>query len=163
MLSRSRLCWRITLAVFFAIFAVEAAILIPSYQNYERDLLTRLNDVGRTAMSTALVLHGNSNEKDLLLLGTGLTRISNVRGGAIYFGDGAPPQIFGETPELTAAAVRAGDAIQGYASDGARFEALWRPAETGFPFVVVGRMDSSAIHGELVAFLWRVGGLILLI
>ena len=49
LLSRSRLCWRITLAVFFAIFAVEAAILIPSYQNYERDLLARLNNAPPTA------------------------------------------------------------------------------------------------------------------
>ncbi len=163
LLSRSRLCWRITLAVFFAIFAVEAAILIPSYQNYERDLLARLNEVGRTAMSTALALHSNSNAKDMLLLGVGLTRISNVRGGAIYFGKGAPPRIFGEMPDLTPAAVRAGGAKQGYASDRARYEALWQPAETGFPFVVVGRMDSSVIHGELVAFLWRIGGLTLLI
>jgi len=81
--SRSRLCWRIMLVVFMAIFVVEAAILIPSYQNYERDLLARINDVGRNAMSAALVLHGNNSERDMSIIGSGLVRISNIRGGAI--------------------------------------------------------------------------------
>ena len=83
LLSRSRLCWRITLVVFMAIFAVEAVILIPSYQNYERDLLARINDVGRNAMSAALVLHGNKSERDMSIIGSGLVRISNIRDGAI--------------------------------------------------------------------------------
>lgn len=163
LLSRSRLCWRITLAIFFAIFAVEAVILVPSYQNYERDLLARLDETGRTAMSAALILHGGNNEQDVMRMGPGLTGVSKVRGGAIYFVDGAPPRIFGETPQLTLNKVQAGEARQGYVTDGARYEALWLPAETGFPFVVVGRMDSSAVHGQLVAFLWRIGGLVLLI
>ncbi|MEE2970355.1 MAG: histidine kinase dimerization/phospho-acceptor domain-containing protein [Pseudomonadota bacterium] len=163
LLSRSRLCWRITLVVFMAIFAVEAAILIPSYQNFERDLLARINDVGRNAMSAALVLHGNKSERDMSIIGSGLVRISNIRGGAIYFTDGAPPRIFGEAPRLTFDKVIGGDPRQRYAANGARYEAFWPPAETGFPFAVVGRMDSTAIHGELVAYLWRVGGLVLLV
>jgi PAS domain S-box-containing protein len=163
LLSQCRLCWRITLAVFLAIFAVEAAILIPSYQNYERDLLARLNEVGRGVMLTALVMRGNNNERDLLITGTGLTGISNIRGGAIYFSDGAAPRVFGEAPQLTLERVRAGAASQGYAARRTRYEAMWSPAETGFPFTVVGRMDSTSIRGELIAFLWRIGGLILLI
>ncbi|MCZ6895276.1 MAG: hypothetical protein O7H40_14690 [Gammaproteobacteria bacterium] len=46
-LFRCRLCWRVTLAVFASIFVIEAAILIPSYQTRERDLLARLDEVYR--------------------------------------------------------------------------------------------------------------------
>lgn len=46
-LFRCRLCWRVTFAVFASIFVIEAAILIPSYQTRERDLLDRLDQVYR--------------------------------------------------------------------------------------------------------------------
>jgi len=115
LLSRSRLCRRITLAISFAIFTVEAIILIPSYQNYERDLLGRLNNIGRTAMSAALVLHIGNNQSDVIRMGSGLIGVSKIRGGAIYFVDDALPRTFVETPQLTLKIIQSGEARQGKA------------------------------------------------
>lgn len=63
-LFRCRLCWRVTLAVFAAIFLIEAAILVPSYRNQERDLLNRLNEVSRAAVMAAssYLLHHRGSE-----------------------------------------------------------------------------------------------------
>ncbi len=82
-MTRCRLCWRITLAVFVAIFVVEAVILVPSYQNYQRDLLARLDEVGRGAVTASFALDGGS-DRQLLDVGQTLTRVSRLTGGAIY-------------------------------------------------------------------------------
>lgn len=46
---RCRICRRVTAATFLAVLLVEAVILIPSYDNYERDRLAQMNEVGLTA------------------------------------------------------------------------------------------------------------------
>ena len=101
-----RLCWRIALAVFASILAVEAAILIPSYKNYERDLLLRLEDAGRTAMIAGLRLSGHGSDRDLLIAGRLLTRGTRVEGGTLYHMDGREIGSFGEVPQLTLAEAR---------------------------------------------------------
>jgi len=55
---RCRLCWEIALIVTFCIVVIEAVILIPSYVNYERDLLKRLEDVGLAAVQAGLAQRG---------------------------------------------------------------------------------------------------------
>ena len=162
-LSRCRLCLRITLAVFLAIFVVEAAILVPSYQNYERDLLARLDEVGRTAAKTMFLMHGHSNPRDLKIAGATATRTSNLVGGAIYKTGWTPYTVFGEVPGLSPESVRSGGPTRRYAIGTTRYDSIWAPEVTGLPFTIVGRMDSSGIRGQLIAFLWRIGGLVLLI
>ena len=44
-----------------------------------------------------------------------------------------------------------------------RYEVIWPAQPDELPVTVVARLDSAAIPGALVAFLWRIGGLILLI
>ena len=103
----SRLCVRIAVMVFFGILAVEAAILIPSYYRYKQDLLVRLEDSGHTAVIAGLQKHAHDDIRDLLNAGRYLARGPRLRGGAIYSPDGEFIGSFGETPELSVAAIRA--------------------------------------------------------
>jgi hypothetical protein len=50
---RSRPGLRLGLAVLCSIAVIEAAILIPSTRNFERDQLQRLSDIGRAAARMA--------------------------------------------------------------------------------------------------------------
>ena len=160
---RCRLCWRIALAVFASILAIEAAILVPSYKNYERDLLLRLEDAGRTAMIAGLRLSGHASDRDLLIAGKSLTRGTRVEGGTLYHMDGRKIGSFGEVPELTLAQARKTGIARARRADGARYEVLWSAEETGLSVIVAGRLDSGWIESDLVAFVWRVIGLVLLI
>ena len=160
---RCRLCWRIALAVFASILAIEAAILVPSYKNYERDLLLRLEDAGRTAMIAGLRLSGHASDRDLLIAGKSLTRGTRVEGGTLYHMDGRKIGSFGEVPELTLSEARKTGIARARRADGARYEVLWSAEETGLSLIVAGRLDSRWIESELVAFVWRVIGLVLLI
>jgi len=49
-----RMCWRISLTVLCSIFLVEAVILLPSLRNYERDLLTRVQDATVASVATSV-------------------------------------------------------------------------------------------------------------
>ena len=50
---------------FLSIVIIEAVILIPSYHNYERDLLLRLEQVGRASIVSAFLAHETPNDNIL--------------------------------------------------------------------------------------------------
>ena len=157
---RCRLCWRVTAVVFAGIFAIEAAILIPSYRNYEGDLLDRLNETGHAAMVASIVTHGQPSDRDLLIIAGALTAATKLRGGVLYRPGGKRIGVFGEAP-THAADTLLQSGPQRVSPE--RFEVIWPADESGLPVTVVARLDSSTIPGALRAFLWRIAGLVLLI
>ena len=158
-----RLCSKVALAALVSIFTVELVILIPSYGNYQRDLLKRIEEVGFATIWSAFRLHGHVDNRDLLIYGQALARGSAVSGGAIYQPDGQPVGTFGETPELTPKGIREGAPTRVLTADGNRYEVAWMAADTGLPLTVIGRLNSTWVGPELTAFVWRIFGLVLLI
>ena len=165
-----RICRRIGAAVLLSILAIEAAILIPSYKNYERDLLLRLESAGRAEITATYRSTGHSRERDLLIMGRVLIRTSgaqidssHVRGGRLHRADGSLIGSFGEVPALTLEAVQSGARQARRSADGMYYDVVWRAEETGLPFSVAARLDASWIGPELQAFVWRIFGLVLLI
>jgi len=146
-----------------SIILVEAAILVPSYRGYERDLLSKLQESGRATVTSGFKKFGNYSQRDLPLIGRLLTSDSYLRGGALYRPDGGLLARFGERPHLTPASVGTNGITSWRRKDGARLDVIWRPEQTGLSFTVVGRLDSSWIGGELVKFVLRISGLVLII
>ncbi len=157
-LARCRLCRLITFTVFGAILVVEAAILVPSYLGYERDLYQRLEEISQAAVVSGFNVNALAGDRDLLIIARSLVR-DRVKGGALYHADGRFIGSFGEAPELTPQAADATIVL----ADGERFEVHWPGGETALPFDVVARLDSSWIGDELESFVWRILGLVLLI
>ncbi len=167
-LTKSRLSMQIAAMVFLSILVVEAIILIPSYQNYKRDLLTRLADIGQTAVITGFQAHaqtilGSSFSASPLVTGEKITRITRFKGGTLYTQAGEMVGSFGEAPELTINSYNNQNIKTQLNSDQTRYDILWLPSETQLPFIVISRLDSSWIEDELTAFIWRIIGLVLLI
>ncbi len=158
-----RICRRVALLVFLSIVAIEAAILVPSYRNYERDLLQRLEDTSHAAILAAFNLHGHARHRDLLILGRALTRMTDIRGGALYTAEGDEIGKFGETPMLTLADPGAAGIGRRHLRSARRYEVAWPAAGGSLPVGVVVRLDSAWVADELVSFVWRIGGLVLLI
>ncbi len=162
-LFRCKLCWKIALAVLFSILIIEAAILIPSYKNYERDQLRRLDKVGLATVTSGVAVLGDLDPGKLLSVGRRLNRGGHVLGGAVYDADGYFIGAFGDTPLLTPGIVSGGAPAKSRLDDGRVYEVLWPPSRTGLPYTIVGRLNSQPIKAELVAFLFRIMGLVLLI
>lgn len=148
---RCRLCWRITFAFFAAILVIECLILIPSYGNFERDLLARLEATGRAAVATAL--------RGGLDLGPALAAEPGLRGAAVYTAMGALMGTFGEALRL----VYAGGPVPEPRRHGGVYETAWGAARLGVPNVVVARLDAAPVDAALVAFVWRIVGLVTVI
>lgn len=152
-----RLCRRIAAFVLASVVVVEAAILLPSIHSYERDLLRRLEHVGRLQVISAYRANAHGTLDDLTLRGRLMLSPGGMLGGALYLSDGRQIGSFGEIPE------RPASGPPSRSQDGFRYDVAWSPTETGLPFTVVGRLDSSWIPPEVTAFVWRILGLILLL
>ncbi|MEE9139263.1 MAG: PAS-domain containing protein [Alphaproteobacteria bacterium] len=163
-LARCRLCWRVTLAVFVSIFVIEGVILIPSYHNYERDLLARLEQVGRaTARSLFRLTPPQATVREILLSAENLIAGSSLKGGALYHVNGRFIGTFGEAPDLTYGESGHGTPLPLRSAEGTRYEVVWNAEEIGAEYVVVGRLDSSWVAPELRRFVLRIAGLVMLV
>lgn len=153
---RCRLCWLLTLAVFISIVIVEAIILVPSYVNYERDRLLALNYAGQQVVSAAF-----PDQPEMISQAPAQPMLdrSLIRGVRIHT---EPEATFGESVtsdpdgDDNLRARRRQDSTDW-------MEVRWDAAELGLPYDVSARLDTSQVHGELVAFVWRIIGLVLLI
>lgn len=156
-LSGCRLCRNLTMAAFVAILAIEVAILIPSYRNYEEDLLSVRVDVASQALITFLK-HTRSREIDpaaleALIASSPLVGVSLQRDGTRYEA--------GETIESPHPA----DGVLRDASRTAQgmIDLSWSSDPALSDYEVLGRVDVSDVPSELVAFVFRILGLSLLI
>jgi diguanylate cyclase (GGDEF)-like protein len=152
-----RLCRNLTLAAFTAILAIEVAILIPSYRNYEEDLLNDRVDIASQAITT-FINHSrgrdiNGAALDALITSSPLVGVSLSRAGTEY---------------------RAGETITTpYSANGllrsaprtsqGMIDLSWAADPVLSNYEVLARVDVSDVPSELVAFVFRILGLSLLI
>ncbi len=157
---RSRLGWRIALAVFLSVLAVEAVVLAPTYHNYERDLQLRLEEAALAGLKANIAL---ADITDLAALGEAGRRTmphSPLRGGAVYDRAGRLVATFGEEPANLRDRIDELGQARSWSPTADRHEALWTPDRTGLPLFVLGRMEQASIEAELTGFIWRNLGLV---
>ena len=157
-----RLCRRVTAAVFAAIFVIEAVILVPSYRNYERDLLARLEYAGLAAARAAVVLAARDGSPDYTAAFDSIAGRTPIVGGRFYHPDGRAAVGFGEAPKLNPP-VGPGWNGMAMARSGDAYEVAWTAATLGAPLVLVARLDARGIDPELRAFVGRIAGLVAII
>jgi hypothetical protein len=146
-----------------AIVVIEGVILIPSYHNYKQDLLDRLEHAGRAAVTAGFSLNGHYGTRDLISLGTMLTKGGVVSGGALYRPGGELMGTFAEAPNLTVAMATEKGISAAWSAGETRYDVFWPAGTGGLPFTVIGRLDAEWIQPQLSAFVLRIAGLVLLI
>ena len=159
-----RMCRHVGAYAVLSVLAIEGAILIPSYWNYERDLLLRLESAGRAEILATHQIVEFAGASDLprleRLLGT---PGSNLLGATLYRSDGSEIGRTGAPPELTLERARSQGLRRLRGPDGQTFDVLWEAGEDGMPLTIAARLDSGWVAAELEAFVWRIIGLVLLI
>ncbi len=160
-----RLCKRITVSVFLAILVVEAAILFFSVRSFERD---RLIEVEREAV---VVMRAILRSADLGAQGKKLPEIAkSLRQGSVLIGarvfekPGMEIASFGEKPDtIPNDSGNLEETALLRLPDNTRMEKLWPPERLQEPYWVMARIDTSEIDEQIIAFVWRIAGLVLLI
>ncbi len=158
-----RICWRIAFTVFLSILAVETAILIPSYDKQEKELLLRLEEEARATAIVGFAINARTSTLDPMANGAVVAGSSRFRGIALYGADGRLIGTSGDAPELTLAEARDSQVSRVRRADGERYEVLWTARETGLPVSLIGRLDATWVTTELAAYVWRILGLVLVI
>jgi len=155
---RCRLCWKVTLGVFFSILTIEAAILIPSVINYERDRLESIEQTGREVVTAFLA--GSAGMPSTATLARMIERTS-IRGLVITHSTGQRIQV-GEAPS---AAATDGDSLRSRRRNGSpdRMWLAWSPGQIAEGYSIRAGLSTTDIDAELRAFVLRIGGLVLLI
>jgi len=156
---RARLCRRIAAAIFLSVLAIELAILIPSYLAERRALETHLISAGAAALEGAYGRDSLADPAALTARTAALPTPGPVVGGTIDRA-GTTLARFGEAPAHSRDAL---PATGRRLDDGRRLEVYYPPAAISAEVGILARLDSSAIGAQLTAYLWRIGGLILLI
>ncbi|MBT3307673.1 MAG: hypothetical protein HN377_14490 [Alphaproteobacteria bacterium] len=157
-----KLSTKVAAAVFLSIVIIEAVILIPSYRNYERDLLLRLEQVGRASVVSAYKTLDNLGQHDLGALGKAVLRQGEIMGGRFFQPNGQILGEFGAPPKITPPK-GSPSRTQLRSTDGQWLDVVWPHTLTKLPKTIAARLDARWVGKELQLFVWRIAGLVLLI
>ncbi|MFO7685309.1 MAG: SpoIIE family protein phosphatase [Desulfobacterales bacterium] len=162
--TRSRLSLRIVFYVFVSVVVIETIILIPSTMNREKELLDQLHARAWAKIETLLTLlppaAGASQVFDHF---RHLQGCSEIVGGTLYDRDGSRVGSFGEPPTLSFVDITASGMRQAKSPDGRRIDTAWRQPQLKWANVLVLRLDTTAVKREVMAFILRIAGLVLII
>ena len=163
-LVRCALCWRVTAAIFLAILLVEGMILIPSYQNYERDLVAARIASANAVIDAVIAAAPQGNDRtrldalaDVTAIGAGGVRAAGVQGP-----DGRLVRLNGQPWPADASPERIG-ATTGWAKTGRGTVVTRVESLPGLAGPLVAEVDISDVPALLVSFLGRIGGLVAII
>ena len=107
--------------------------------------------------------HIESPRAAVVAMSAAMSNYSALLGGHIYDADGRLIAVFGDAPALGLDEARNDSRRARRLGEGDRFELLWPRSESGLPYDIVARADSSWVAAELWAFVIRIAGLVLLI
>ncbi len=157
----SPLSRRIVFWVFMGIVVIEGIILVPSVQRREQELLSQLKEVSSGKLAWILITYPNVSDEDLINHLRELQQNNSlIQGGAVYQSSGQLVGTFGEPPQLSMSQ------INNYSPrrNGSFYDdVVWSGTEMMTDYTIVIRHDASSVRGELIAYVFRIGGLVVII
>jgi signal transduction histidine kinase len=161
-LFNARLSRRIVLSVFASIVLIEALILLPSIYRRQQELLSQLKEISAAETSGALrMLPAGTTDRQVLARLQQSILNPKILGGALYRPNGRLVGTFGELPQLSFAAVQANHHATFYRQD--HYDAAWAIAPLKGQYVLIIRHNAASVPAEIIAFIGRIAGLVLVI
>lgn len=148
---KSRLSWRIAMAAFLTILAVQVAILILTVQQEEVKQLNDIREVGRSAIAPTLDSSGFLESPMTAEKASRLISATIVNGISIYTTDLLLLGSYGEPASIV---LRSQENLsQTYRTlDGSSYEVVYRPNDLRRPYIVVARLNSEAINTKIISY-----------
>ncbi len=161
-LFHARLSRRIVLSVFVSIVLIEALILLPSIYRRQQELLSQLKEISAAETSGALRMlpAGTTDQQVLARLQQSILN-PKILGGALYRPNGSLVGTFGKMPQLSFAAVQTNPRATLYQQT--QYDAAWAIAPLKGQYVLIIRHNAASVQAEIIAFIERITGLVLII
>ena len=163
-LAKAKLSRRIAFWIFISIVVIEAIILVPSYFRREQELLDQVENV--SAIQARFFLKSSmsmTTEQDLVALAQSVKQETNVVGWAVANEKNEVIAQKGEQLAIRAADLRGQDVIRVFNDRRDRYDVAWNGRALGSNYVLIIRHDVSFIKQELIAYVWRIIGLVAII
>jgi len=155
---KSRISWRITLAVFMTILAVQAGILNFSLRNYENGELSGLREIGRSAIlpmvdvDTRKYLKSPFSENSIQRV----LNTTKVKGFTVYNLDSFKNQVelIGNYGQPSSIVLFNGDSLSQThrSANGNSYEFVFRANGNEYTYLVAASLDSSKVQGNVFAY-----------
>ena len=159
--ANSQLAYKLLFIVFVSIVMIELVIIFPSYFNFKQSLVANQRMVALATVRASMdPLH-----MDYDGLQDRLSTIMEAQPhyvGVVAIGErGEMQAVVGEAPISKPESFTSGNSF--FIEDGKRFELFFATKETGSNTAIAIRIDSSNMKRELASFVWRIGGLVIII
>lgn len=151
-----RICLQVSLIVCVSLLLVEAAILVPSFLRLQNTLHDRVDVDALRSVQVAFRGHDHHGLDEMLADASSEFAKSNITGASIYSVSGSLLASMGDAPSMLERAADSGAGPR-------RRDVVLGHRNTGLPFDIVARVDTSHVAEELRAFVLRVGGLVAII
>lgn len=158
---RSRLSWRIGCWLFLSISLVGSALLVPTVENRQRELIQQLKDGSDGKVSWIIETYPQATGQELLQQVRQLYDSSMLEaaiGGAVYAPNGSVIGTFGQSPELTAAELSRTGRLQG-----SQVNVAWSVDLPDGEHSILISHDAQAIQADLRAYTIHLAALTLII
>jgi signal transduction histidine kinase len=150
------------LSVFASIVLIEALILLPSIYRRQQELLSQLKEISAAETSGALrMLPAGTTDRQVLDRLQQSILNPKILGGALYRPDSTLVGTFGKMPQLSFTAVQANPGANLYQRH--EYDAAWAIAPLEGQYVLIIRHNATSVQTDIIAFIGRIAGLVLII
>lgn len=155
-LSRKIIFW-----VFAGIIVIEGIILIPSVLRQEQELLAQIKEVSSGKVAWILITYPKASGEELIAhLKKLQSNNSFLMGGAVYQSSGELIGKFGNAPDLSPFQTdNYHPQRQGIFYD----DVVWSGHQMNTKYTIILRHDASSVSQELIAYIGRIFGLVVII
>jgi serine phosphatase RsbU (regulator of sigma subunit) len=161
---RRSLSWRIVFWVFTSVIVIETIILIPSFQNREKELLAQAKDVSAAKISMIMQLLPSKISDQALFNQIKKFQLgSQVVGGTLYRSDGKKVGMFGKIPQFIAPQDETAELTFLKSENGDYYDLVYSPEQLKRNYSLILRHAAAPIRRELYAFTLRIGWLVVII
>jgi len=157
----ARLPRRILMWAFISILGIETLILLPSIIRRQDELLDQVEMTSKGIVST-LAVRSRQDDRTLLEDLVQLQQQKMISGAELWNLNSKTGQTIGEQPELTLTEIQSGTNRKKNWSQ-QRFEVVYPIQVNGSPHLLVLRHPTEQITQDVTAFIWRIGGLVVII
>ena len=159
---KSKLSRRVVLCVFTSIIVIEGILLIPSVRRREQELLSQIKQVSSGKVAWILITYPNASGKELVNHLSELIQPNMpILGGDVYTADGQKIGTFGESPKLQLSDLS--NSRKSSIKDLCYDDIIWSGQDMQTNYTIVIRHDASNVGPELLAYIYRIIGLVIII
>ncbi len=161
----ARLSQRISLWILASIFLIELIILIPSVYRRKQELLQQLVMMSSGKVAWIVATYPSQSEAEFFKQLTHLQQLDSlVIGGAVYkLPDGELLGEFGEPPQLSFLEAQQSESFYLSTASGYRYDAPSNLRALKDDYFVIIRHNADEIKPEVIFFILRISGLVLII